>query len=428
MQDLVTWSKSPDRKPLVLRGARQVGKTWLLKEFGSKEFVNTAYVNCQRDKSAQSIFSGDLDPSTILRGLEIATQSRIIPGETLVIIDEIQEAPYALTSLKYFQEEIPELHVAAAGSLLGVATQSLKSFPVGKVNFLDLYPLDFEEFLRGINESALANSVREREWPIIKNFKIRLTELLKLYLFIGGMPEPVYSYSQGATLETVRSIQTDIVHGYENDFAKYTTSVESRRINEVWRSLPSQLAKENRRFILSKVREGARGREYEGAIQWLVNAGLVYKVNLMTKPGQPPRAFENTSIFKLFALDVGLLGAQSELNAEIILNGHQVFEEFKGALTEQYVLQQLISLTNGVPMYWSRSSENARAEIDFVISNQHGLVPIEVKSSENVRSKSLRSYINTYKPQLAIRCSLRDHIVQDDLTNIPLYAITALVQ
>jgi predicted AAA+ superfamily ATPase len=406
---------------LVLRGARQVGKTWLLQEFGRSHYDNVAYVNCQRDRSVASIFAGDLDPDRILRGLAIAADTMISPATTLVIVDEIQEAPGALTSLKYFAEERPDVHFAAAGSLLGVALRTNASFPVGKVNFIDLHPLDFDEFLRGIGETRLADLVLQQDWPLITSYADRLVELLRQYMFVGGMPEAVARHAAGDSYDIVRSVQLDILRGYENDFAKYATATVSRRIADIWASLPSQLARENKRFILGRVREGARAREFEEALQWLCDAGLVHQVTRYTKPANPIRAYEDGRIFKLFLHDIGLLGALSGLEASVLLQGSGIFEEFKGALAEQYVLQQIVAARNSVPMYWA--PEDGRAELDFAIERSGALVPIEVKAEENLQSKSLRSYIDRFQPAEAWRFSLADYREQEDMTNVPLYAI-----
>jgi hypothetical protein len=421
LRSLKAWKSDPARKPLVLRGARQVGKTWLLQEFGRSHYDNVAYVNCQRDRSVASIFAGDLDPDRILRGLEIAADTMISPTTTLVIVDEIQEAPEALTSLKYFAEERPDVHFAAAGSLLGVALRTSASFPVGKVNFMDLHPLDFDEFLRGTGETRLADLVLQQDWPLISSYADRLVELLRQYMFVGGMPEAVARYATGDSYDIVRAVQLDILRGYENDFAKYATANVSRRIADVWASLPSQLARKNKRFILGRVREGARAREFEDALQWLTGAGLVHRVTRYTKPANPIRAYEDAKIFKLFLHDIGLLGALAGLDASVLLQGTGIFEEFRGALAEQYVLQQIIAARNTVPMYWA--PEDGRAELDFSIEHSGALVPIEVKAEENLQSKSLRSYIDRFQPSEAWRFSLANYREQDNMTNVPLYAI-----
>jgi predicted AAA+ superfamily ATPase len=418
---LRAWKDDPARKPLVLRGARQVGKTWLLREFGRSDYEKLVYVNCQRDPSIAAVFDGDLEPNRILRGLEIAARETIEPTTTLLIVDEIQDVPPALTSLKFFHEERPDIHLAAAGSLLGLALRANASFPVGKVNFLDLHPLDFDEFLRGVGQAQLADLVLQQDWDLLDAFRDRLIELLRLYMFVGGMPEAVVRHAEGASTDVVRTVQLDIIRGYENDFAKYATAAESRRIAQVWGSLPAQLARENKRFVFSHVRQGARARHFEDAIQWLVDAGLVHRVTRYTKPANPVRTYEDSNIFKLFLHDVGLLGALSQLDPTVLLQSAGIFEEFKGALTEQYVLQQIVAARNEAPMYWS--PEKPTVELDFAIERGGDLVPIEVKAAENLRSKSLRSYIDRFHPPEALRFSLANYREQDDMINVPLYAI-----
>jgi predicted AAA+ superfamily ATPase len=295
------------------------------------------------------------------------------------------------------------------------------SFPVGKVNFIDLHPLDFDEFLRGLGEEQLADLVLQQDWGLIHSFRDRLIELLRLYMFVGGMPEAVALYAAGQSLDVVRAAQLDIIQGYENDFAKYADPSESRRIAEVWESMPAQLSRENKRFVLGRVREGARAREFEGAIQWLSDAGLVHRVTRYTKPANPVRTYEDRNIFKLFLHDVGLLAALSGLDQAVLLQGAGIFEEFKGALTEQYVLQQIVAARDAAPMYWT--PEKPEAEVDFAIERADGLVPIEVKAEENLRSKSLRSYIDRFKPSQALRFSLADYREQEDMINVPLYAV-----
>lgn len=421
LSSLRAWKDDPLRKPLVVRGARQVGKTWLLREFGQAEYERTVYVNCQRNPSVAAIFDGDLEPDRILRGLEIVARERVEPDTTLVIIDEIQDVPAALTSLKYFQESRPDVHLAAAGSLLGMALRADASFPVGKVNFLEVHPLDFDEFLRGVGEGSLADLVVQQDWGMLGSFHDRLIDLLRLYMFVGGMPEAVLRHAEGASAEVVRGIQADIVRGYESDFAKYPSAAQSRQIAQVWASMPAQLARENKRFLFGQVRKGGRARDFEDAIQWLIDAGLVHRVTRYTKPASPARAYEDRSIFKLFLHDVGLLGALSRLDAAVLLEGIGIFEEFSGALTEQYVLQQIVAAGNDTPMYWR--PEKPTAELDFAIERDSGLVPIEVKARENLRSKSLRSYIDRFHPDAALRFSLADYREQQDMTNVPLYAI-----
>lgn len=420
---LQAWKDDHSRKPLLVRGARQVGKSWLLREFGRTAYARTAHVDCQRDRSVAAIFDGDLDPDRILRGLEAITGVRVDAESTLVVIDEIQHVPSALTSLKYFAEQRPEIHIAAAGSLLGVALRADASFPVGKVTFIDLHPLDFDEYLRGVGDALLADAVGAEDWALLTALRDRLIERLREYLVVGGMPEAVSTFAAGASFEEVRAAQKGILLGYENDFAKYASGAESRRVAEVWASIPSQLARENRRFILGQVRDGARAREFEGALQWLEDAGLVWRVTRCEKPGTPVRAYEDRRIFKLFMHDVGLLGAHAGLDPTVVIEGTRVFAEFKGAMVEQYVLQEIVAATDGAPMYWARGADRSQAEVDFLLPRSGTLIPIEVKAQENLRSKSLRVYIEKYAPETALRFSLADHRVQDGLENVPLYAI-----
>lgn len=326
-----------------------------------------------------------------------------------------------MTSLKYFQEDRSDIHLATAGSLLGVALTKESSFPVGKVNLLDLHPMDFEEFLRAVGEGKLADLVVEQDYGLITTFHSRFVELLSIYLFVGGMPEVVDTYRKTNSFTSARTVQQEILRGYENDFAKYASATVSRQIAQIWASMPSQLARENRRFIFGQVREGARARDYEDAVNWLQSSGLVHKVTRFTKPAHPSRSYEDPKIFKLFLHDVGILGALSKLDPSVLFNKTDTFVEFHGALTEQYVLQQIVATRNEVPMYWT--PDKPTAEVDFAIENKSGLVPIEVKSSENLKSKSLRSYIDRFSPSEAARFSLSNYRVQDDFVNVPLYAI-----
>ncbi|MDA8025823.1 MAG: AAA family ATPase [Actinomycetota bacterium] len=418
---LEDWKASKWRKPLVILGARQVGKTWLIQEFGKRNYEKVIYLNCQSNSNLGPLFDGDLDPNRLLQGIQIIARETIDPTTTLVVIDEIQEVPRALTSLKYFQEQRPDIHLATAGSLLGVAIHKESSFPVGKVNIIDLHPMDFDEFLRGLGEEKLADLLVQQDFDLISTFQSRFIELLGQYLFVGGMPEAVVRYREGRSVEEVRQIQREIVRGYENDFAKYATPSISRQISQVWSSMPHQLDRENRRFVFGHVREGARSKDFDDAISWLQDAGLVHKVTRYTKPAHPARSSGDPKIFKLFLHDVGILGAISGLDPEVLVNRIRAFEEFHGALTEQYVLQQIVAVTNEVPMYWT--PEKPTAEVDFAIERPSGLVPIEVKASENLKSKSLRSYIDRFNPEEAVRFSLSDYRRQEDFANIPLYAI-----
>ncbi|MDA8025220.1 MAG: AAA family ATPase [Actinomycetota bacterium] len=415
------WKSSRSRKPLVVLGPRQVGKTWLIQEFGKRNYEKVVYLNCQSNPDLGRLFEGDLDPNRLLQGFQIIAKDSIDPATTLVVVDEIQDVPRALTSLKYFQEQRPDIHLATAGSLLGVALHKDSSFPVGKVNIVDLHPMDFEEFLRGVGEGQLADLLVEQDFDLISTFHNRLIELLGEYLFVGGMPEVVATHREGRSVSDTRQVQQEIVRGYENDFAKYATPSISRQIAQVWASMPTQLARENRRFVFGHVREGARSRDFEDAISWLQGAGLVHKVTRFTKPAHPARSYEDPKIFKLFVHDVGILGALSGLDPEVLVNRSRAFVEFHGALTEQYVLQQIVAARNEVPMYWT--PEKPTAEVDFAIERPSGLVPIEVKASENLRSKSLRSYVDRFSPSEVVRFSLSNYRLQEDLVNIPLYAI-----
>jgi len=361
---LSTWKESPARKPLIIRGARQTGKTWLMKEFG-KTYQKIAYVNFESNPSLKTLFAVNFDLRRILLAIQIETSVVVEPGNTLLILDEIQEAPGALTSLKYFQENAPDYHVISAGSLLGVALSGHTSFPVGKVEFLDLYPLSFTEFLEALNEKPLVDLLTTRDWKMITNFKARYIERLRQYYYIGGMPEAVSVFTQRTDFDEVRRIQKQILIAYEQDFSKHAPFEIVPRIRMLWNSIPAQLAKENRKFIYGLIRHGARAKEYELAITWLIDCGLIHKITNVTKPAIPLKAYEDFGAFKLFLVDIGLLAAMTDFDAKTLLDGNDLFEEFKGALTEQYVLQQLIVSQEIGIYYWS--PENAKAEIDFLL-------------------------------------------------------------
>ncbi|HEY4061932.1 MAG TPA: DUF4143 domain-containing protein [Puia sp.] len=383
-----------------------------------------AYINFESSSALKSLFTADLDIRRILTAIQIETSIAVDPKDTLIILDEIQEAPGGLTSLKYFQENAPEYHVLAAGSLLGVALNQHTSFPVGKVEFLDLFPLSFTEFLEAVNEKPLADLLVSKDWSLITSFKARYIERLKQYYYIGGMPEAVFSFSQRNDFDEVRTIQKRILIGYEQDFSKHAPGDIVPRIRMLWNSIPAQLAKENRKFIYGLIRQGARAREYELAMSWLIDCGLIHKINNVTKPAIPLKAYEDFGAFKLFLVDVGLLSAMTDLNIKSLLEGNDLFEEFKGALTEQYVLQQLIVSKAISIYYWS--PENARAEIDFLLQKEGQLIPLEVKAAENLHAKSLRVYHQRYQPAVAIRTSLSDYRKEEWMINLPLYAINAL--
>ncbi len=426
MSYLAKWKLSSNRKPLIIRGARQVGKTWLMKEFGRRAYEKCAYVNFESNSALKTLFTDNFDIGRILTAIQIATGIKIEAENTLLILDEIQEAPGAITSLKYFQENAPQYHVVSAGSLLGVAISSHTSFPVGKVEFLDLHPFNFTEFLEAVNEEPLLDLLKGQDWPLIKSFKAKYIERLKQYYYVGGMPEAVLSFSQHADFTEVRKIQQRILIAYEQDFSKHAPNEIIPRIRMLWNSIPAQLAKENRKFIYGIIRHGARARDYELAMSWLIDCGLVHQVYNVSKPAIPLKAYEDFGAFKLFLADVGLLAAMTELDVKSLLEGNAVFEEFKGALTEQYVLQQLVAQKESSVYYWS--PDNARSEIDFLVQVSGEVVPIEVKAAENLQAKSLQVYYQKYKPKTAIRTSMSDYRKEEWMTNLPLYAIHEVFQ
>ena len=415
---LVSWKNAPHRKPLILQGARQVGKTWLMKEFGRNEFERVVYVNFESSERLKWIFEADFDIHRIIPILEIEAGHRIDPGNTLLIFDEIQEAPKGLTALKYFCEQAPQYHLIAAGSLLGVSLQKSTSFPVGKVDFMRMYPMSFFEFLDNAGHSLLKENIENQNWSVIGAFHEKLVDLLRLYYFIGGMPEAVNRYIETGDLKEVREVQKKILIGYEHDFAKHAPVEVVPKIRLVWHSMLSQLAKDNRKFIYGQVRKGARAKEFEAAINWLADAGLVLKVGLVNKPVIPLNAYADLDAFKLYFVDIGLMNAMASLDPKILLEKNSILTEFKGALTEQFVAQQLN--INHELYYWT--APNATAEIDFLIQSQNAIIPIEVKAEENLKSKSLKSFAEKYKPETALRTSMSQHRVQDWMVNVPLYA------
>lgn len=421
MKQLEEWYNRKNRKPLILKGARQVGKTWLMKEFGRTHFKYTAYVNFDNNKNMANVFDGDYDIERILMAINIETGVKIHPEETLIIFDEIQENPRAIASLKYFCEETPEYAIIAAGSLLGVAVHKGVSFPVGKVDTLELNPLSFREFLQAIGEEGLVRLIDEMNISLIENFREKYIDWLKKYYYIGGMPEVVSSFVSERDFTEVRRLQKRIIEMYEADFSKHTPSNELPRIRMVWNSIPMQLAKENKKFFFGKIKEGARAKDFEIAIEWLLDCGLIKKVYNVSKPAMPLKAYTEFSAFKLYLLDVGLLAAMSELDAKSILDGNLIFVEFKGALTEQYVLQQLIAGTEYTPYYYSETK--SEGEIDFLIQKGTDIVPIEVKAEENLKAKSLRVYCDKFKPKTAIRTSMSNYREQEWMVNVPLYVL-----
>lgn len=415
---LVDWKNAPYRKPLILQGARQVGKTWLMKEFGKNEFEQVVYLNFESSERLKSLFEADFDIQRIVAILEIEAGHKIEPGNTLLIFDEIQEAPKGLTALKYFCEQAPEYYLVAAGSLLGVSLQKNTSFPVGKVDFLRMYPMSFFEFLENTGHSLLKEQVAGENWPVIATFHDKLVDLLRLYYYVGGMPEAVNRYIQAGDLKEVRAIQEKILLGYENDFAKYAPIEVVPKIRLVWHALLSQLAKDNRKFIYGQIRKGARARDFEAAINWLADAGLVLKVNLVDKPAIPLNAYADLDAFKLYFVDIGLMNALASLDPKILLEKNSILTEFKGALTEQFVAQQL-KIRHEL-YYWS--APNATAEVDFLIQSRNTLIPVEVKAEENLKSKSLKSFADKYHPEKAFRTSMSPYRDQDWMVNVPLYA------
>ena len=424
IRDLIRWKNSPGRKPLIIRGARQVGKTWLMREFGKTEYVKYAYINFDNNARMRALFEGDLQIERLVGALQIEAGVSIEAENTLLIFDEVQEVPQALASLKYFYENAPQYHIVAAGSLLGVALHPGTSFPVGKVDFLELYPMNFLEFIQAAGHENLAELLKTQDFTVISSFKSRYVDLLKQYYYVGGMPEAVVRFVESANFTAVREIQKNILLAYEQDFSKHAPSETVPRIRMLWSSIPAQLAKENRKFIYGLIRQGARAREYELAMTWLIDCGLVYKVGRVSKPEMPLTVYQDYDAFKLFVLDVGLLSTLSGLDAKSLLEGSKIFVEFKGTLTEQYVLQQLVSAVGITPFYWS--AEKSSGEIDFVFQSGQDVVPLEVKAAENLQAKSLKNYCLKYKPRQAVRTSLSDYRREDWLTNVPLYAIPIL--
>ena len=422
---LVKWKNKTGHKPLVLQGARQVGKTWLMKEFGKQEYAKTAYINFDKNENMQNLFAKDMDVKRLLIGLSLESGTQITPNDTLIIFDEIQENPNALNSLKYFYEQVPEYHIIAAGSLLGVAlTHHGQSFPVGKVEFMDIVPMSFYEFLDAIGEEDFRKTLKNGDFELIKNFKTKYEDFLKQYLFVGGMPEAVASFAQNHDFTEVRTIQNNLLRSYESDFSKHISKQDEAKVEMIWNAIPSQIAKENQKFVYGQVKAGARAAEFENALTWLEKTGLIYPVTKISKPDLPLSGYEDRSFFKLYMIDVGLLCAKSLLPAKALLEGNRIFEEFKGALTEQYVLQQLKTIDNAPVYYWAGRT----SEIDFVIQKEDFVIPVEVKAGINLKARSLAVYKEKYNPIKSIRTSLSDFKVNDGLYDIPLYLIENINQ
>lgn len=421
IQKLISWKNSADRKPLVLNGARQVGKTWLLREFARKEYTKEAYIVCRKNDLVRQIFAQDFNVERILRALRAISGVDITPGDTLVILDEVQDIPEALEALKYFCEDAPEYHIAVAGSLLGISLHSDVSYPVGKVNVLNVYPMNFEEFLLAKGEVESYKLLMSRDFSVMNLLHDKFVDLLRQYYYVGGMPEVVKKYVETGALQEVRRIQNEILHGYDRDFSKHAPKEQVPRIRMVWKSIPSQLFKDNKKFIYGALRKGARANDFEIAIQWLVDAGLLYKVSRCTKPALPLDIYEDLAAFKLYMVDLGLLGAMVGTEPSQILINNDAFTEYKGGLTEQYVLQQLKS--HGVSPIYYHKTDDSRLELDFVIQQQGLLLPIEVKAESNVRANSLSTLLKNTPSLTALRYSMLPYKEQGQLTNIPLYAV-----
>ena len=417
IEKLKEWKESKGRKPLIIQGARQVGKTWIMKEFGSLHFQKHVYLNFESNGRLQAVFEGDFNISRLISIFEIEAGVSI-DANTLIILDEIQEAPKGLTSLKYFYENAPQYFIVAAGSFLGVSLQKNHTFPVGKVDFLQLFPMTFEEFLLNSKEELLLSQLRKQNWEVLSPFHEKLISLLRIYYFTGGMPEVLKAYLESKDLRLVRDLQSKILLGYENDFGKYAPNETVTKIRLVWQSIIGQLSKENRKFIYRQIKKGARAQEFETAINWLVNSGLVHKCSRISVPGIPLKSYADFDAFKLYLLDVGLLNAMAGIDEKILLNKNQILKEYKGAMTEQYVCQEL--KVNHDLFYWS--AENGSSELDFIVQKSNGILPIEVKAEENLKSKSLSVYVEKYKPDLALRLSMSFYREQQWLQNFPLYA------
>ena len=424
MEKLYKWKVSKRRKPLIIEGARQVGKTWLMKEFGHKAYENTVYINFDSNSVMADLFATDLNTERLIMGIELYAGRKINPDNTLLIFDEVQEVPKALSSLKYFYENAPQYHIVCAGSLLGIALHGGTSFPVGKVDFLSLYPLSYKEFLIATVGEQYAKLLDSQDYQMITSFKNIFIDSLRQYYFVGGMPEAVQSFAEDKDFNEVREIQRRILIAYEQDFSKHAPAEIVPKIRMVWNSIPSQLAKENKKFIYGLVREGGRAKDFETAIMWLSDCGLIHKISRVNSAGIPLKAYEDLKAFKLFLLDVGLLGCMAGLQQNVLLNGNDMFAQFKGALTEQYVCQQLKTIDNLTVCYFT--NDRGSCEIDFIVDTGETVVPIEVKAEVNLKAKSLKTFCEKYNPESAVRTSMADYRKEDWLTNLPLYAIGEL--
>lgn len=422
INELIDWKINENKKPLVFLGARQVGKTWLVKEFGKAEYRQMVYINFEDEESPRDIFQSDFNIDRIITLLNAYAGLKINAEDTLLVFDEIQTAPRGITSLKYFYERAPQYQIIAAGSLLGVNLHPEESFPVGKVDFLTLYPLNFTEFLLALGETGLVELIGKQEWGMANTFKSKFINYLRYYFFVGGMPEAVLRFSQNRDWNEVRKIQRNILKSYENDFSKHAPKEILPRINMVWESIPAQLAKENKKFIYGIIKEGSRAKDFELAIQWLVDSGLLHKIYSVSKPALPLAAYKELSAFKLYHNDTGLLCAMTKLNARTLLNGDEIFTEFKGALTEQFVFQQLVQNEDLSIHYFT--FDKSKFEIDFIIQNEDDeIIPLEVKSGENLKARSFKLFCEKFKPRTAIRSSTSNYHKESWLINVPLYVI-----
>ena len=421
LQQLSKWKRRSDRKPLILNGARQVGKTWAIREFARREYAKEAYIICRKNDLVEEVFKKDIDIDRIIRSLRAISGVDISPADTLIILDEVQEIPEAIESLKYFCENAPEYHIAVAGSMLGISLHAGVSFPVGKVNVIDVYPMNFEEFLMALGENEAYKLLKSHDFETTNLLHEKYVDLLRQYYYVGGMPEAVKKYVETGALNEVRRIQNEILQGYELDFSKHAPREQVERIRMVLRSVPSQLFKDNKKFIYGALRTGARAKDFEMSLQWLQDAGLIYKVPRCTKPELPLDIYQDFSAFKIYILDTGLLGAMVKTTAEQVLINNGIFTEYKGGMSEQYVLQQLIS-QGAEPIYYY-SADNSRLEIDFVIQYNGSLLPIEVKAGTNVRANSLSNMLRDNEGLRAVRFSMLPFTRQGQLTCVPLYAL-----
>ncbi len=420
IKDLVDWKNSENHLPLIIQGARQVGKTWLMKEFGKQEYEQVAYISFDSNPRLDTLFQKDLNIKRIIDGLNIEVGFNITPENTLIIFDEIQENPSALTSLKYFSENAPEYDIVAAGSLLGVAHHKGTGFPVGKVEYLNLYPLSFKEFLLAVKENQILEIIENNNFDMQKVFKERIIDLLRRYCYVGGMPKAVLSYSEKQDYNLVRKIQKNILADYEGDFSKHIPAEQVERTRLLWNAIPSQLVKENKKCMYGKIKQGARAKDFEIALNWLIDSGLVHKVPRVSEPNMPLKAYEDVSAYKLFLLDVGLLGAMTDLDVRSLLENAQLFNDYNGAITEQYVLQEFKTLQKLPIFYWTSN----RAELDFIIQYKNNIIPVEVKATVNLQAKSLKSFRQKYEPIISIRTSLADYEENQGLYNIPLFDVS----